>query len=383
LIALDAEVVNIALLGSDRRSNSSSFRTDVNIILSLNPNAGTAVLLSIPRDLYIYLPGYSMQRINTAFRIGDVIGYPGGGAAMFADAVRYNLGIPIHYFARVEMSGFKDIIDALNGVDVHVACSYTDWRLKSPDLDQNEPGNWTFFTTTPGIVHMDGDYALWYARSRARSSDFDRSRRQQEVLRAMYRQMLSLDVISRIPALYSELKEITTTDMGLSDLISLASLGTKIKLSKVSSRFIGRDEVTGWRVPITGASVLIPQPDKIQALLINAFSETERAEERSTTIEVVNASSNEAWTALASERMIFSGFEAISVRAEAEANAPTHLIDYGSASEQIGSDILSILGLSSSRLTKSPDSASTADFRLVIGEDYSPCFDPTRDQVDK
>jgi hypothetical protein len=129
--------------------------------------------------------------------------------------------------------------------------------------------------------------------------------------------------------------------------------------------------------------VLIPQPDKIQALLINAFSETERAEERSTTIEVVNASSNEAWTALASERMIFSGFEAISVRAEAEANAPTHLIDYGSASEQIGSDILSILGLSSSRLTKSPDSASTADFRLVIGEDYSPCFDPTRDQVDK
>jgi LCP family protein required for cell wall assembly len=381
LIEFDSDVVNIALLGSDRRRYSSSFRTDINIILSINPNAGSAVLLSIPRDLYIYLPGYSMQRINTAFRIGDVIGYPGGGPAMFADAVRYNLGIRIHHYARVEMSGFSQIVDTLNGVDVHVACSYTDWRLKSPDLNENEPGNWALFAASPGIVHMDGDYALWYARSRARSSDFDRSRRQQEVLRAIYRQILNLDVISKIPSLYGDLVEITTSDLTLSDLLSLASLATKIKLSRVSSRFIGRDEVSGWRVPVTGANVLIPKPKAIQALLLSAFSETEQEHQPRAIVELVNASSHDDWSALASERLVFAGFEAISVRPEGDIESRTHLIDYGSSGEQLRNEVLRVMGLNPSRLVESSESASRIDFRLVIGEDYSPCFDPTRNQT--
>jgi hypothetical protein len=197
----------------------------------------------------------------------------------------------------------------------------------------------------------------------------------------MYRQILSLDVIGRLPSLYRDLKEITTTDLALSDLISLASVGTKIKLSRVTSRFVGRDEVRGWRVPLSGASVLIPKPDKIQALLLDAFSESEQAEAYGAIVEVLNASSNEAWTALASERLIVAGFEAITIRPEGDIESPTYLIDYGDAPEEVGLEILRVMGLGSSRLTKSADSGSTADFRLVIGEDYSPCFDPTRDQV--
>jgi len=99
-LIFDRGVVNIVLLGSDRRPQSSSFRTDVLIVVSIQPATGAVAMLSIPRDLYVYLPGYSMQRINTAFPLGDSIGYPGGGPALLADTIRYNLGIPIDFYAR-------------------------------------------------------------------------------------------------------------------------------------------------------------------------------------------------------------------------------------------------------------------------------------------
>ena len=135
-LSIDPAIINIALLGSDRRPTWTSFNTDVIIILSVHPKRGEVALLSIPRDLYVYLPGYGMQRINTAFSLGERVNYPGGGPALFADTVRYNFGIPIHHYAKVEMNGFSRIVDTVGGVEVNVTCSYRDWRLKSPRWTQ-------------------------------------------------------------------------------------------------------------------------------------------------------------------------------------------------------------------------------------------------------
>lgn len=377
-------VVNIMLLGSDRRPNSSSFRTDVIIVASLDPREGTVALLSIPRDLYVYLPGYSMQRVNVAFRLGETLGVPGGGPALLADTIRYNLGIPIHHYAKVEMDGFASIVDSLGGITVNVNCAYRDWRLRAPDLYPEDERNWILYTVQPGVVEMDGDLALWYARSRRLSSDFDRSRRQQEVLRAIYRQVLQLGLIPRLPDLYSDLRSIVSTDLSLVDLVSLAPLAAQVSTADIRSRFIGRDQVTSWRVPTSGAQVLVPRPEPIQALVLDTFNfelPDELIPEAALTVEVINASGVEDWGPLAAERLNYAGYDAFVGSAETAQGTPTHLIDYRVGSQQDAQQILQAFGLESARLVELPDPGSPFAFRLVVGSDYRPCFDPTRDQL--
>ncbi|MFV1858144.1 MAG: LCP family protein [Anaerolineales bacterium] len=384
-LAIDPAIINIALLGSDRRPNWTGFNTDVIIIISIYPALGEVSMLSIPRDLYVYLPGYGMQRINTAFSIGERVNYPGGGPALFADTVRYNFGIPIHHYAKVEMDGFRRIVDTIGGVEVNVTCSYRDWRLRSPGLDPEKEQNWYLYTVPTGVRQMDGDLALWYARSRKLSSDFDRGRRQQEVLRALYREILSLQLIPRIPELYSDLSDTVTTDLVLADLLSFAPLAARIDTADVRSRFIGRDEVTSWRIPSSGAQVLVPKPSAIAALVADAFdfdALDELVPEVAMTVEVANSSAQAQWGALAAERLEYAGF-ATHVDSESPSSGTlTHLIDYGLAQDGSAEAILQSFGLPDSRLISDPDPTSPFAFRLVVGDDYDPCFDPTRDQLE-
>ncbi len=213
--------LNVLLLGSDRRSGIG-FRTDTILIASVQPATGLVALISIPRDLYVYLPGYTISRINTAWIYGETLGTPGGGPQLLFDTVRYNLGVPIDRYALVEMAGFQQIVDILGGVDVRVACDFTDWRLRQPGLPQQALSSWALFTMPRGVAHLDGDAALWYARSRSRSSDFDRARRQHDVLRALYRAALRPEVLTRIPELYRALGSAVKTNGDLDDVLSLA-----------------------------------------------------------------------------------------------------------------------------------------------------------------
>ena len=186
------ETVNFLLIGSDVRSGTS-FRTDTMVIAILRPNEGQVSLISIPRDLWVSIPEWQNQRINTAYQHGISVGYPGGGPGLLKDTILYNLGIRIDHTAMVDFSGFSQIVDTLGGVDVPVSCAYTDWRLIDPSYDPYNEDNWHLYTTGPGLIHMDGDLALWYARSRQKSSDFDRGRRQQEVLRSLFAQALQAE----------------------------------------------------------------------------------------------------------------------------------------------------------------------------------------------
>ena len=127
------ETVNFLLIGSDRRPGGS-FRTDTLVIAMLRPKEGQVSLISIPRDLWVYIPDYGNQRINTAYQQGELSGYPGGGPGLLEATVLYNLGIQIDHTAMVEFNGFQHIIDTLGGIDVPVACPYTDWRLDRPQL---------------------------------------------------------------------------------------------------------------------------------------------------------------------------------------------------------------------------------------------------------
>ncbi|MDP1778792.1 MAG: LCP family protein, partial [Anaerolineales bacterium] len=233
----DQETINFMLIGSDKRPGSS-YRTDTLVIAILWPKEGQVSLISIPRDLWIYIPTVGMQRINTAYQSGEVYGYPGGGPGLLKETIAYNLGIRIDHTAMVEFDGFRRIVDTLGGVDLPVSCAYTDWRLIDPSYDPYNEDNWWLYTVGPGQVHMDGDLALWYARSRSKSNDFDRGRRQQEVLRTIFQKALQTDTFTKIPQLYDDFASTVITDLGLADMLRMAPYAVNFTNANIRGYYI-------------------------------------------------------------------------------------------------------------------------------------------------
>ena len=137
------------------------------MVISINRTAGVVSAVSIPRDLYVYLPGFNMQKINTAYFYGEENKVEGGGFKMLLDAVHYNLGLNIDYYVRVNFTGFGDIIDALGGIDITVDCVIRDWKLKSPELDKQVADNYEKFTLPIGLQHIGQGIANTVTRERA------------------------------------------------------------------------------------------------------------------------------------------------------------------------------------------------------------------------
>src|SRR5829696_6197259 len=365
------ETVNFLLIGSDRRPGGT-FRTDTMVIAILRPNDGQISLISIPRDLWVYIPDWENQRINTAYQHGISVGYPGGGPGLLEDTILYNLGIRIDHTAMVEFDGFRQIVDTLGGVDVPVSCAYTDWRLIDPSFDPQNENNWQLYTAGPGLVHMDGDLALWYARSRQKSNDFDRGRRQQEVLRSLFTQALQANTLSRIPELYNNLKETVITDLGLGDILSLAVYAPKMTNADIRGYYIRPPYVSGWMTE-GGASVLLPNEEALQQMLTEALSPaTQIVEKQSIVIDVMNGTTIPSYETLAAERLNYAGYETHIIPSDRQDYAYSVLID--KTGTQDNTSILNVMGMLPGSVISSPDPNSKAHYLLVIGYDYEPCF---------
>ncbi len=253
---VNENIVNIMVMGSDQRQ-SADYRTDVMMLVSLNPDTGTVSMVSFPRDLFVTIPNWGQDRINTAMEYG---GFP-----MLADTMEYNFGVrPTHYIL-TNFQGFVAIVDSLGGIDINAAYALTD-TCKF---------NWAYngyCTVGPGPAHLDGQTALWYVRSRYSTSDFDRTRRAQEVLIGLFRSLVSLNALSRIPELYQLYQYNVLTDMGLTDMIPLASMapGLFSNPERIRQYAVGPEYCYSYIVPETGASVLIPNYDAINVLIQQA-----------------------------------------------------------------------------------------------------------------
>jgi len=252
-IPFSDRVVNVVLLGSDARATGGGHRTDTMMIVSLDPDQGTVTLLSIPRDLYVYIPGWRVDRINVADGRG--------GPDLVAQAILYNLGIRIDHYVRVNFNGFVTLVDSLGGIDVQVTGYLS---------DECGRRNWAF---APGVYHMDGFAALCYVRMRKHSSDYDRLRRQQEVIQAIFVRAASLDGLARLPELYASFHHLVETEMPLDQMLALIPLGSSAlaDTSRIHRYLIDTSMATGWRVPYSGASVQLPDRDAILQMLRTAF----------------------------------------------------------------------------------------------------------------
>ncbi len=239
------------LLGSDQRPTGNDFRTDVMILVTLRADHSIS-LVSFPRDLYVLLPGRDMQRINAAMEFG--------GFDLLQSTFEYNFGIRPQHYILTNFNGFKSIVDSLGGVDVNVAQSFHDARTGYPDG----------YTVNAGAVHMDGEMALWYARSRKSTSDFDRLRRGQEVIVAISQKLFSLNGLRYVPEAYAAYRNAVVTDLTLGDVLQLLPMVQAINPDRVDRFTIGIDQVTPWTDPNSGSYYLLPQADAIRELLEQA-----------------------------------------------------------------------------------------------------------------
>ncbi len=239
--------INILLLGTDARPRSTVFRTDTIILLTLNPELGKVNLTSFPRDLYVTLPGWGTNRINTAWVYG--------GYKMLSNTFKHNFGITPDYYVLVNFSAFKFIVDTLGGLDVNVGQPLSDYRA----------GYWT--NVPKGTVHMDADTVLWYVRSRKTSNDFARNKRQQEVLQAIFEKMLSMDAIRRAPEFYEIFKDNVKTDLSFTDMIAWLPLAAKMaEEPNIKHYYINSKQVYDWITP-EGAMVLLPNQQAVMQVI--------------------------------------------------------------------------------------------------------------------
>ena len=374
------DITNVMLLGGDDPNmGNGSQRTDAIIVVSINRDTQTASMISIPRDLYVYIPGWTMNRINTAMARGQLSGYPGGGVGLLEDTILYNFGIPIHYYAKVDFSGFQQIVDGLDGVEVAVGCELTDWRLKSPELDQNVEENWERFTLPAGIHTMDGDLALWYVRSRQSSSDWDRGRRQQQVLQAILNQGVDLNLISEVPTFFNAYRETVETDLDIGRILQLATLAPAVRANGIQHLYLARSTVS-WTIPGSGAQVLLPVWDG-ENMMRDTFRRLylppalTRASREPITVEVINASGNEALALLAAENLAYYGFAPVLANEERPVQTDSTLT-YFAANFKGSYDWLISFAAQVYRnaIVLDPDTVATTDYRLVVGSDYDSCL---------
>lgn len=379
VLDLPPNTINVALLGSDKRPGSSGWRTDVIIVASINPDLPSVNLFSIPRDTWVYIPNWRYTRINLADAHGEANNFPGGGPGLVAETLLYNFGIPVQYYARVDFDGFKKLIDSTGGVDIVADCPLFDIFPDNPP-DVSDIGfteiTGTIDIPTAGIYHLDGKHALWYARSRRTTSDFDRSRRQQRVLRALWNQIQAQGIIGQLPNLWGELLNTVQTDLNLNDVLYLAGLGTQIDRSRIKNSFL--DGANAHRfVSAEGASVFYFNYEEISQTLKSAFEpqNLNRAGQPPAVVEVLNGTANPNWDAVAADRLTWAGYGVARYGpADRSDYATTQIIDLratpkGSRLAELGR----LFRVAGPNLISQPDPAADVEYRIILGADWDPC----------
>jgi polyisoprenyl-teichoic acid--peptidoglycan teichoic acid transferase len=264
-----ASRVSILVMGLDYRDweeGQGAPRTDTMILISVDPLTRSAGMLSIPRDLWVDIPGFNPERINTAYRFGEVYKMPGGGPGLAMKTVENLLGLKIDFYAQIDFFAFERFIDEIHGV-----------KLDIPEEIRVDPlGKGNITTLQPGVQVLPGNLALAYARARnTPGADFDRAERQQQVIMGVRNRILDFNMlptlITKAPILYEELSSGVRTNMTLIQAIQLAWLAQQIPAENIKRDIIGTEHVT-MEQTVEGYSVLKPRPERIRLLRDEIFT---------------------------------------------------------------------------------------------------------------
>ncbi len=255
------KTINILILGTDQRSWDASGRSDVIILLNINPKTKKINLLSIPRDSRVLIPGHGYNKINAAY---NSLFYSDGGIKLSIKTVENLLGLPdgsIPYFAVFNFKGFKEVVDALGGVTIDVT-EPMHYHSKLGDVN---------IDLEPGVQHLDGEKALEYARFRYdQYGDFTRTEdgkvhgrvaRQQKLIEALINQTKSLRTIWKLPQISKAIADALYTNLTPSQITKLALL-----LKNDTAKDLNIIPFPGTDKYIDGISYVVPDYDKLKEI---------------------------------------------------------------------------------------------------------------------
>lgn len=267
--------INILLLGIGGENHDGPYLSDTIILLSLQPSTKQIALLSIPRDLLVYVPGYGYGKINVANATGEAE-KKGTGPVLAGEVVNKITGQPVNYYVRVDFQAFKELVNAVGGINLYVDKSFTDTQYPTYDYKIQT------ISFEKGWQEMDGERALEFSRSRhgnnGEGSDFARSRRQQKILLSLKDKIFSASTFlnpGRLEGIMGSLSKHVQTNIEPWEIMRFYKLTQKLDYENMINRVIEE----GPNKPLlatfyNGANVLVPKNDnfdEIQRLAKNIF----------------------------------------------------------------------------------------------------------------
>jgi LCP family protein required for cell wall assembly len=266
--------ITVLLIGLDYRdyiANEGPPRSDTMILLTIDPQTKTAGMMSIPRDMWVNIPGFGYSRINTAYSSGEGAKLPGGGPELARKTVENFIGVPIQYYAQIDFNTFVQFIDLIGCIEVDVP--------ETLILDRQGSGNDHFTLQAGKARKLCGEKALAYVRYRHdKEGDVARSRRQQAAIIAIRNKVLAPEnfgvLLGQADDFYNEFSSGIKTNMPFDVALRLGVLAKDIPISSIQQGVIDYTMVSLDSVKLAGqdASIVKPFPDKIRELRDKIFT---------------------------------------------------------------------------------------------------------------
>jgi LCP family protein required for cell wall assembly len=381
-----ASRITVLLIGLDYRdwaAGEGAPRSDTMILLTIDPVAKTAGTLSIPRDMWVNIPGFEYSRINTAYSMGEGSKLPGGGPELARKTVEQFIGVPIQYYAQVDFSTFVHFIDLIGGIDVH-----NDEELR---IDPVGEGKDKIKITCCGMRHLNGERALAYARYRKdKEGDIARAKRQQKVILGIRDKVLSPEnfpmLVGQAQQFYDEFSAGIKTNMPFDVALRLGVLARDIPVESIKQGVIDYSMVSLNNTTLGGAdaAVMKPLPDKIRVLRDEIFTTggaisplatqgdpTALMQADGARVRVLNGSFSPGLDVNTGNYLISQGVPVTEVGTADRAYDATTVVLYGPKLYTL-KYLQSMFGIANpAQIVFSPDPSSTVDIELRLGNDWA------------
>ena len=378
----------VLVMGLDRRPSDGDepTRTDTMFLLMVDPVSDTARGLALPRDLWVHIPiddtpgNYIENRINTAYRNGQLGGWEGGGIGTVERTVEDLLGIKIDHYVMIDFDGFREVVNLLGGIDIDVPAPGVD----DPEYSETElPGDYYPCVFPAGHYHMDGSEALCYARVRRNSDDLDRINRQQRVMLAMIDKAAQLNFLNSPKALinlWNKYKDTVKTDINDLQVPGYAEMAANIDRNSLS--FLTLGVVTTPFTTDDGAQVLLPSPEGVKQI-VDAFLSDGQLLQENATVEVQADASSSADASNIAQYLISQGMPQSNVDASDAVPATsgkTQIVVYGDT-QYTAKRIAGWLGVSTEQIrVATPEEpalrTTDSDILVILGNDVNVDYTP-------
>jgi LCP family protein required for cell wall assembly len=349
------------------------------MLLTMDPVSRTAWILSIPRDLWVNIPGFDYGKINTAYYLGELYDLEGSGPGLGVRTVEELLGVDINYYAQVDFSAFENFISEIGGIEVDVPYEIT--------VDPVGPHNTV--TLQPGVQTLDGPTALAYARNRETfGADFDRADRQQQVVMAMFDQITSLGTLPKLiansPSIYNNLRNGIHTNLNLKEIISLAWTVSQMPRENIKRGLIGPNEVTMSMSP-DGMDILLPDMDAVRTVRDQVFATTagvapaatvyvsnpeELRQAENATVSVLNATTTPGLASQTTNYLLEQGINVTDTGNASDKSDTTVIIDYTGKPYTV-QYLVELLNIQPNSIYSRYDPNSQVDIAILLGSDWA------------